>query len=122
VHLSIHLAFDLSSPQARAQLMKQFAKHSVPPFRTPTTLGDAPTCIILRASVLRMSRSSVPCKRSGFGLARIFLQISWRNDISSLVDGQGRLLITQILSSLPQWGSRIESKPITLRANLELAH
>jgi hypothetical protein len=59
-------------------------------------------------------------QKIGFSLARIFLQISWRNDISSLVDGQGRILITHILSSLPQWGSRIESKPITLRANLEL--
>src|SRR5215813_13133059 len=45
-------------------------------------------CIGSRARVLRISRSSVPCKRSGFGLVMMLLQISWRKDKRPLVDSQ----------------------------------
>src|SRR2546428_6666087 len=47
-------------------------------------------CIGSRARVLRMSRSSVPCKRSDFGLVMMFLQKIWRNDTHPLVDSQGK--------------------------------
>src|SRR5262245_12731755 len=45
-------------------------------------------CIGSRARVLRISRSSVPCNRSDFGLVMTFLQLSWRKDTRLLVDGQ----------------------------------
>src|SRR5262245_5780798 len=45
-------------------------------------------CIGSRARVLRISRSSVPCKRSDFGLVMILLQRIWRKDTRPLVDSQ----------------------------------
>src|SRR5262247_23057 len=45
-------------------------------------------CIGSRARVLRISRSSVPCKRSDFGLVMMLLQKIWRKDTRPLVDSQ----------------------------------